>query len=67
MASHPGLATLSWTFIAPRVPSIAAPAVLASMAPVAAQALEMPEAGQLEKVQSIDVPNSHWLMNGGVC
>lgn len=40
------LASLSWTFIAPRpAPEIAAPAVLAALAPAAAQAVEMPEVG----------------------
>lgn len=42
-----GLASLSWTFIAPRpAPEIAAPAVLAALAP-AAQAVEMPEVGEV--------------------
>mmetsp|Transcript_12232 Transcript_12232/g.21068 ORF Transcript_12232/g.21068 Transcript_12232/m.21068 type:complete len:100 (+) Transcript_12232:71-370(+) len=40
------LATLSWTFIAPRSrPEILAPAVLGALAPAAAQAVEMPEVG----------------------
>ena len=43
-----GLASLSWTFIAPRpAPEIAAPAVLAALAPAAAQAVEMPEVGEV--------------------